>query len=80
MKSYRNPILLALVVGGTIGYLAACNNSTPATDATAAPAETGEQETVPEKTEAATATEATDPPTKEPVQVAQTPTAVDAPA
>ena len=75
MKSLRNPLLLALLIGGVIGYVAACNNAKPTTDVGAAPAKEPEKEVVSNDAQNASPNEPADPPSPEPVQVAQAPTA-----
>ena len=81
MKSLRNPLLLTLLFGGVIGYVAACDNTDTTADINAAPAKKPEQKAiaadepkqnvVSNEVKPAPANDATDSPSNEPVQVAQ---------
>jgi hypothetical protein len=75
MKSLRNLLLLTLLVGGVIGYIAACNNAKPTADADAAPANEPAKEAVSTDAQNASPKEPADPPSQDPVQVAQAPAA-----
>jgi glucan phosphoethanolaminetransferase (alkaline phosphatase superfamily) len=71
MKRLRNPLLLTLFLGGVIGYIAACNNAKPTTDANAASENQPEKEAAANDADSSSAKEAADPSAKEPVVVAQ---------
>lgn len=71
MNSLRNPLLLALLAGGTVGYIAACNSAKQTADANATQEDQSSQDVAGSKAEDLSAKVATDVPAKEPVRVAQ---------
>ncbi len=74
MKTLRNPLLLTLILGGTIGYIAACNNTKPTTDADAAAPKKPGDAAATNGANDSSPNESTGTPANEPVQVAQAPT------
>ena len=65
MRTLRKPLLLTLLVGGVIGYVAACNNAKPTTDASAAPGENSDKGVASNPLNASPNNEVTDAPSQQ---------------
>ncbi|GAG86388.1 unnamed protein product, partial [marine sediment metagenome] len=73
MKSVRNRLLLTLLLGGLIGYIAACNNAKPTPDANAAQEKQPNQKAALNETMDSAPNDPADAPAQKQLQVAQAP-------